>query len=336
MFVTSAGYEKAMRDVLSDPGDCSVAVAFWGDGAEKLITSKRNGSIRIICNLRSGATNPSVVETLQGVPGVEIKQHHKLHAKVLISTSRVLIGSANVSANGLNFESDELKGWEEAGTVVNDQAQIRAANIWFEELWGKASPIKPGDIAKARDLWRRRRGSRPHLGKHPTKGRPFSFQEFSKPELRDRVYLVLYEGSDLSRSEARGLDAAKQEGNNRSLLAFANWDDLPKGMHFIDVECDRNKKKYKCSSKAWVRVSELDRVSGGSTLQIVKPLKQVERYEFSRATAVEIEKWLKSAANFEKIWDSPKAIGDESGKYIALSDALEVTRKGAARRRRTA
>jgi hypothetical protein len=84
MFVNSSDYEKTLKSIVSEEGELLLAVAFWGQGAESIIYPKRRGSLRIICNLRSGATNPDTINSLRQKKGVELKQHDRLHAKVIV------------------------------------------------------------------------------------------------------------------------------------------------------------------------------------------------------------------------------------------------------------
>ncbi len=52
----------------------------------------------------------------------------KVHAKVVFSQSRVLIGSANLTKNGFEVR-DEL------GVLHHEATQLAEARVWFEDLW---------------------------------------------------------------------------------------------------------------------------------------------------------------------------------------------------------
>ncbi len=59
-----------------------LAVAFWGDGAtEELRLGKKGQSTTVVCNLRSGGTNPHEIEKLI-TKGVSVRQCDTLHGKV--------------------------------------------------------------------------------------------------------------------------------------------------------------------------------------------------------------------------------------------------------------
>lgn len=102
------------------------AVAFWGRGAEDNITP----DARVICNLKSGGTNPFVLKALIKT-GVTIRQCNRLHAQVYIGNDYAIVASANASANGMGLEGTEQTSWIEAGVRLDNVSPI---SHWFEEL----------------------------------------------------------------------------------------------------------------------------------------------------------------------------------------------------------
>ncbi|MFZ3184307.1 MAG: phospholipase D family protein, partial [Pseudomonas sp.] len=124
MFLSEDAYLANVKSLLAESTAVDIAVAFWGRGAEPLIPQKGK-KLRILCNLGMGGTNPEVISTLRTYPSVEIKNLDRLHAKVMIGDQQAIIGSANCSANGLNFEGEELAGWHEAGYRVSTQDQLK-------------------------------------------------------------------------------------------------------------------------------------------------------------------------------------------------------------------
>lgn len=85
----------------------TMAVAFWGANARKELGFDRrprdSKPVTIICNLEMGGTNPSEIKQLRRLRNVEVLQADRLHGKVYLFGSEVLIGSSNASANGLSF-----------------------------------------------------------------------------------------------------------------------------------------------------------------------------------------------------------------------------------------
>jgi hypothetical protein len=137
--------------------DICCAVAFWGQNAKELINSCQVATIKIICNLDSGATNPYFVERFYRTKGVNIRNLPKLHAKVYFGADRAIVCSANASANGLGFSDKEVDGWIEAGVILKDDNSLTLIKNWFDDLWKDSREIERSDIENAKNLWNNRR-----------------------------------------------------------------------------------------------------------------------------------------------------------------------------------
>ena len=88
--------------------------------------------------------------------GVPVKTYDKMHAKVCISSHTVIIGSANISANGLGFDNViETKGNVEASVLVTDRTFSRHVREWFKDLWERSEVISPAHIESARNQWKK-------------------------------------------------------------------------------------------------------------------------------------------------------------------------------------
>lgn len=126
------------------------AVAFWGSGADYTL----RGSSRIICDLESGACNPSVIRSLCQRDNCVVQKLSGLHAKVVISSAGAVVSSANMSTNGLGAEGADASGTIEAGYFISaDSKEHDGIEAWYEELWRQATPITDQDLAKAQTLW---------------------------------------------------------------------------------------------------------------------------------------------------------------------------------------
>ncbi|HEX7813998.1 phospholipase D family protein [Dyella sp.] len=161
MFLVGKGYSKAIKDLAVSDETVDMAIAFWGKGANDVLLGAAVGKRRIICNLLSGGTNPSVIGELMKHTNVEVKQLSNLHAKVLLGASYGIIGSANFSANGLGFEGDEVGHWIEAGYRVEDQAHLEQARDWFKTQWDSAETVDDDMIREAYLRWKPHRAGRP-------------------------------------------------------------------------------------------------------------------------------------------------------------------------------
>ena len=84
---------------------------------------------------------------------VEVRQHNDLHAKVFLSSTDCVVGSANASANGLGREGTDNDGWLEAGCRVAVKGPVQT---WFDNTWNSASDIDEVDLEKAQIAWQKR------------------------------------------------------------------------------------------------------------------------------------------------------------------------------------
>lgn len=123
----------------------SCAVAFWGSGADGTIGAVRQRTVRIICNLDTGGTNPEAIVELMRA-GAQVRQHDRLHAKVYIADKEAIVTSANASTNGLGIEGSALAHWIETGVIIPTSEAVG----WFDALWEKSRPIFAHDLKRAR------------------------------------------------------------------------------------------------------------------------------------------------------------------------------------------
>ena len=138
-------------------------------------------------NLDKGATNPSVIEKLRKLPGIDVRMHNSLHAKVYYTDKGCIVGSANASANGLALEGTELTQWREANCLVDDPNLLHEIHVWFLELWkNEAKAIHEKDLERARLVWERQRKRRP-MGLQRANSRT-SLLEFARDHPEDRPH----------------------------------------------------------------------------------------------------------------------------------------------------
>ncbi len=145
-----------------------IAVSYWGKGAltttrlRERIEQKNSKPIQVLCDLLSGACNPEPIEELtkKSKNKVQVKTLSGLHAKVWICESQVIVGSANVSANGLGFDDRvSQEGNMEAAIEVDQMKFAEEVKSWFNEQWERAEPVDASKIQTARERWKRRRNS---------------------------------------------------------------------------------------------------------------------------------------------------------------------------------
>lgn len=196
-FVAPDQYKQRLEQLLDDEHDLALAIAFWGEGAVELISSRPSKSFRILCNPKSGGTNPYVIRELctlaKNSDGrIQILQCDRLHTKVVVGERQALIGSANVSANGLGLGDQGVAHWLEAGVLTSDETVVGGASNWFDELWisNGVRSIRNEDIETAAKVWTQNR----HAWQLP--GDPqdeFDLRSFSAGDLEGLpAYVLLY------------------------------------------------------------------------------------------------------------------------------------------------
>ena len=149
----------SIRAVLS--GDRKdVAVAFWGAAPLKRLGISDASKMRVACDLYSGACNPTAIKDLLDA-GASVFDVAGLHAKVYLGSTAMVVGSANVSANGLGEEGVEIIDGFEAGIVSDTATNLSGASEWFVGLLAAREPIGPEALPELKRLWSRRRHGRP-------------------------------------------------------------------------------------------------------------------------------------------------------------------------------
>ena len=203
-------------------GRVDLAVAFWGKGAAQQLGLKSGRKARIILDLSAGATNPDIVEELQGMTGVQVKQRDRLHAKVYLGLNEMVIGSANASANGLGAEGHEATHWRELCMRTSCPEAIAQARDWFGRQWSSARTITLNDLATARRIWKLRRRVRPVTSVD-------SILEVARKrphELVDRAIYVSVSTLGLTKDEERECRVHAKERGAEPLF-FYDWKTIP-------------------------------------------------------------------------------------------------------------
>lgn len=335
-FISSKEYKTEIEKLLKSQQALRIAVAFWGEGAENLF--QKGTSLKIICNLESGATNPATIEALQGRRGATIKTFDRLHAKVFLGKGAAIIGSANASSNGLNLEGSEVKGWEEAGVFIKDERVIQEVGNWFDNIWNDDSRTKligKDDINKAKDFWDKRRRTREWPPNANGLTEEFTKLIFERPELaKDRpLYLVFYRKAASQEARDRFQQCLDQKVNEYARANFSFyecWPELPRGVALIDFHYGpQGGLRYEGT---WeipidgnnVRFQYKD--GGRGTLQICS--RTTCRISDKKATRQQIRalhQKIQDSGRMDQIWD--KGIGDDGGKYISLYDVIRIIKE---------
>lgn len=153
-FLSENLLSDSIKKLLMTEPTLRIATAFIGTGASQLIGHKST-DVKIVCNLTMGGTNPHEVATLiQRFGKNNIRQINNLHAKLYIGSEYAIVGSANLSNNGLGFQPTALR---EAGYMFPlDLSSQHDSLDWFDQLWGEAREITSKDLKDAEEKWKRR------------------------------------------------------------------------------------------------------------------------------------------------------------------------------------
>lgn len=147
----TAGSGVHIKRILSGR-EVRIASAFLGKGADQEVPA----SARLICDIGMGGTSPSALRALSEKLGDNLRYLRNFHAKVYLSDKGCVVGSANLSNNGVGFLSQAAL--MEAAILVDMQHPAAgSAAKWFDELWDMAHLVGDEAIEEAEAAWRRKK-----------------------------------------------------------------------------------------------------------------------------------------------------------------------------------
>lgn len=132
----------------------SAAIAYLGSNAPVLLRSFCAGDL-LICDmskrsLRSGATDPAAVRELIE-RGLDVRNRPGVHAKVLTTPTKVVVGSMNASSNS-------ALRLTEAAILIEDRRIAADFRAWIAGLASEATPIDDRYLKSAEKVFRPPRG----------------------------------------------------------------------------------------------------------------------------------------------------------------------------------
>lgn len=341
MFISPHEYKDYLSQMVEEEESLDVAVAFWGKGAEKLIHPNPNKPIRMICNLLSGGTNPKAIqffldEARKGAD-ISIRQCDRLHAKVMLGKRQALIGSANLSANGLGLEGAESAHWLEAAVLSRDASVVESARCWFEDLWQSelTREIKGDDIKAAIKAWELNRGNRPGLpGDRKT---PFTLDKFTVDDLENRqAYALLYR-SRLSEEAELRVEVERQalneelkvQGGTLDWWQFESWPtplNTTDPIDYIGIFCESEGEVTVDGASRMINkrldFDYLDKSEGKGWVDLALATPDLLGRPFRRKEQKILAKQLSEC--FEEVWMA--AEGSEWARTIHLADLAGIVK----------
>lgn len=317
-YEVAAAFRKAMR--ASD--QAIIAVPFWGNGAVKTLGLNVGAPVRIICNLDHPGCNPWVIEKLLDLK-IRVRTNRRLHAKIYATSDVAIVGSSNVSSNGLTAEGEEAKGWIEANVMSRDRNLVDAVGGLFETLWNdkpRTVTVTRAAIAAAKKA----REALPPFVFDVPQGTPLFDAVLASPAAFASVYVAAY-STDLDDDADASLRAtrkgalpagSKLEASDFSKAEGYQFKGIPIGAWLINLDCRKpGAPRYRgCAKDSGLRIA----CDGPIALAIALPGKiRIGGRSFPLRTA-EQERLCKAAA---------KIMRAANNKVLPLADAIKLMRR---------
>ncbi len=276
IFLDGAATTAEIKRLTDSSKKVRMAVAFWGDGATDGLGLEAKGqSATIICNLKSGGTNPHEIQKLINNK-VFVLQCDTLHGKVYLFDDHVILGSSNASANGLALQGKELSGWHEANILTSERVILRDAEQWINRL--ETRVVSPIDMEEAKLAFSKRRAAASVVAPavvplvDALKAHPESFKD---RRIFVCAYLSRFEQADIDRVEK---EQAKHGGGHtvdavgwrvptdaRLLLFYIN----SRGKVTYDGFWERPKTEWKSGGRSPIYfMSKIKNIDGSSAIGI--------------------------------------------------------------------
>ena len=138
MFLSGKALDSKIKELIEKGENVKMVVAYIGDQADRFLRKKNN--VKILCNFFSGGTNPSAIKTIleDTRNNVEVFDCPKLHSKVYICDEYAIVGSANLSTNGVDLEGvGYSKTIETAVLVHNKDDDYKGVSKWVENMFSE-------------------------------------------------------------------------------------------------------------------------------------------------------------------------------------------------------
>ncbi len=322
-FIFSENNSLEVIKLLNTKSDLKCAVAFLGAEAEKILPHN-NKNIKIICNLESGATNPYLIEKLKN-RNIPLKTNKRLHSKVyLASDICAIVGSSNLSANGLSFEGEELNGWVEASIKLEDKKTLEEIDAWFCSQWENAIDITDDLIEKAKIAWKDKRNTR----KNNSHDDSSILNQLQKNPLQfkdKRIFISIYRINGPSNEAEEKFNIVKEQLNiNERLTYWEDWSELPEDSYFISLYFGP-KKGFKFESYYYVPTPKKDYIEkiqypDGKSSEILICFLQ----DSIKGMTLSPKDKLKLQENVEKLWEIDKHSSKDEATFISLYEARNI------------
>ena len=311
-----------IRALLGATDSARLAVAFWGKGAIERLGLDRPGlSAEILCNLDSGACNPAELRRLRALPGISLKSHPSLHAKVYWTPAAAVLGSSNASANGLALEGDAAEGWREANVRLDDAAVLSDIAAWFDTLYSQGNFILDEDLERAEQIWKARARMAP-TGTRLVGDLLTAFNNAPAHPVWAQVKLA-YWMDGLSDDDEVWLEIERSDGHLAAgISAYGQWNDrIAANDWVLDFDVSGTAPAFGGIWRA------LPKEAGRAGLRLVYPVKHIRFPALGRLTLAKAD-----AASLAAIASAVLAAhSDDGGRNAVIDLAAAMTLLAAAR-----
>lgn len=233
MFLDEAQALIETRSLLAATNKAKLAVAFWGTSAiERLGLGRPGLHADILCNLDSGACNPTELRRFLGLTGVTLKSHPSLHAKVYWTASGAVVGSSNASTNGLAMDGDAAGGWLEANIRLTDSPLLTKIEAWFDTLFLAGYEIGEADLERAQSIWDARAGMAP-TGHKLAPDLLTSYRNAPAHPAWNQVKLAYWRDPLSPEDEAWLTEEKAEKRLASSIFAYGQWNDRIAGNDWV-------------------------------------------------------------------------------------------------------
>lgn len=140
-----SSFDRTIIDVIKNE-DISVICPYIGLNYFSRLTSIAK-SWHLITDIEewilSHNNRKSRIEVLNFIKQNNILIHHvkDVHAKVIITKSNILLGSANLTENGMRNKI-------ELSILIKNEAAVKEINQWFQNLWSRSNSITNDELDK--------------------------------------------------------------------------------------------------------------------------------------------------------------------------------------------
>lgn len=184
-----------------------------GDIAKELL--KQVGSVKLLCNARSSASDPNLLQELLSIKDIEIRSFSKLHAKIYCFEKGAIIASANATPNGLG------DGLIEAACSVNGPDEVAKVRSWFVSLWESRDSEKVSEYSPA--LWNELKSRWKLAGQRKARSKSKLSDLIRAKSLPKDMVFIFYNNTDDAPSKKMVALSAEELGLENIPNLFENW-----------------------------------------------------------------------------------------------------------------